>query len=98
MMQSDWKQKALCLKHPESGIWFSYKKDEVDRAKSICRKCPVRTECFLSMWNTGDFYGIYGGISEFDYLMATWKEVKSEKENNRTRSNRVLQGIMQEIR
>lgn len=98
MMQSDWKQKALCLNHPEGRIWFSYKKEESDRAKSICKKCPVRSECFLSMWDTGDFYGVYGGVSEFDYLTSTWKEAKSEKENNRTRSSGVLKRILQEIR
>lgn len=97
-MPSDWKAQALCLDHPERLIWFSYKKEEVDRAVKICKKCPVRTDCFISSWDTGDHYGVNGAISEFEYLMLTWKEVDSEKQNNRTRSSRVLKGILQEIR
>lgn len=50
------------------------------------------------MWNTGDFYGINGGVSEFDYMMMTWKEATSEKQNNRARTDRVLKGILQGIR
>jgi hypothetical protein len=96
-MKNNWKDKALCLGHPESNIWFSYKKSDIDRAKSICKKCPVRVECFMSAWESGDFYGVYGGVSEFEYLSMTWKEVENEKQNNRTRSNRVLKGILQEI-
>lgn len=97
-MQSNWKDLALCLDHPENNIWFSYKKDEIDRAKAICKECPVRVECFMNMWNTGDFYGVNGGISEFEYLQLTWKEVSSEKSNNRSRASGVLKGILQKIR
>ena len=97
-MLSNWKEKSLCFNHPEIDIWFSYKKQDVDRAKDICGKCPVRIECFMSMWNTGDFYGINGGISELDYMMMTWKEATSEKQNNRTRTDRVLKAILQGLR
>ena len=96
-MQSNWKEKALCHNHPESNIWFSYKKAEIDRAIKICKKCPVRTECFVTMWNTGEFYGISGGISEFDYLNITWKEAKSERQSNRTRTDKLLATILQEF-
>jgi hypothetical protein len=96
-MKNNWKEKALCLGHPEGNIWFSYKKSDIDRAKSICKKCPVRVDCFMSAWESGDFYGVYGSVSEFEYLSMTWKEVGNEKQNNRTRSDRVLKGILQEI-
>jgi hypothetical protein len=98
MMQSNWKEKALCYNHPELSIWFSYKKEDADRAQSVCKKCPVRVECFMSMWNTGDFYGINGGVSEFEYLSMTWKEATNEKQSNRTRADRVLKGILQGLR
>jgi hypothetical protein len=97
-MQSDWKESALCLDHENRNLWFSYKKEDVDSAKEICKKCTVRTECFVSMWNTGNFYGVNGGVSEFEYLQLTWKEVSSEKANNRTRASSVLKGILQKIR
>ena len=97
-MQSNWKEEALCFNHPELSIWFSYKIEDVDRAKNICKKCPVRVECFMSMWNTGDFYGIHGGATEFEYLSMTWKEATNEKQSNRTRSDRVLKTIVQGLR
>jgi hypothetical protein len=95
MMPSNWSSKALCVDHPESNIWFSYKKEDIDRAVSICKKCPVRTECFISVWNSGEFYGVYGGITEFEYLNLTWKEAKNEKQNNRSKTDRVLKTILQ---
>jgi hypothetical protein len=97
MMQNNWAKEALCFNHPERNIWFSYKKEDTDRAVNICKKCPVREKCFITAWNTGDFYGVYGGVTEFNYLNLTWKEAKSEKQNNRTRTDRVLKGILQEF-
>lgn len=94
-MQSSWKEKALCVNHPESNLWFSYKKDDINRAVSICSKCPVKKECFLSAWESDEFYGVYGGISEFEYLNITWKEAKNEKQNNRSRTDTILKTIMQ---
>jgi hypothetical protein len=49
------------------------------------------------MWNNEEYYGVSGGISEFNYLISTLKETSSEKQNNRTRADRVLKGILQEI-
>jgi WhiB family redox-sensing transcriptional regulator len=94
-MQSSWKEKALCSDTPESHIWFSYKKEEIDRAVEICKICPVRKQCFINAWSADEFYGVSGGITEYEYLTLTWKEAKSERQSNRSRTDKLLKKILQ---
>jgi hypothetical protein len=35
----------------------------VDRAKAICRRCDVQAECLAYALNTGEDYGVWGGMS-----------------------------------
>ncbi|WP_155929469.1 WhiB family transcriptional regulator [Mycolicibacterium sp. CBMA 234] len=34
------------------------------RAKQMCRGCPVRTECRTHALTIGEAYGVWGGLSE----------------------------------
>lgn len=94
---SNWKSKALCSRDIKQHTWWSYDKDDIAYAKQGCSRCPVRSECFLSAWQSDDFYGINGGITEFDFLLITWKEAKKESNVNWKRTDRDLQRIMREI-
>ena len=94
-MPSNWKEEALCSDRIDSHIWFSYKKEEIDKAVQICKKCPVRRQCFMNAWSSEEFYGIAGGITEYEYLTLTWKEAKSERQSNRSRSDKLLKKILQ---
>jgi WhiB family redox-sensing transcriptional regulator len=95
--KSDWKDYALCTSGYPVNYWFSNKKPEIDVAKSICAKCTVRLECFTTAWSDDSHYGVYGGVSEYEYLLLTWKEAKSESESNRDRTDKRLRKILQEI-
>ena len=90
----NWRKKALCAEDRNSIYWFSYKNEEVQYAKNVCKTCTVRKECLLSAWSEDTIYGINGGFSEFDILLATWKKVKKENDNNWNRTDRVLQKLL----
>lgn len=88
--------RALCQGDKNSSAWFSYQIEDIKYAKSVCSECELKTPCFLNGLEN-EFMGVNAGISEFEFLMKTWKEAKTENESNWTRSNKVLQGIVREI-
>jgi WhiB family redox-sensing transcriptional regulator len=64
----DWRDEAACTEHdPE--IFFPSGAtgpawQELERAKAICRRCPVRVDCLQWALDTGQAAGVWGGLSE----------------------------------
>jgi WhiB family redox-sensing transcriptional regulator len=69
----NWRTRAAC-RGPETALFFppatsERREDRVARerrAKSICRGCPVRTECLDHALRVGEMHGIWGGLNEFE--------------------------------
>jgi WhiB family redox-sensing transcriptional regulator len=67
----NWRLRAAC-RGPETALFFppanAERRDERDarerRAKSICRECPVRTQCLDHALHVGEMHGIWGGLNE----------------------------------
>jgi WhiB family redox-sensing transcriptional regulator len=65
MMTIDWSHKAACLVvDPE--LFFPISPEglghaEAERAKVVCRDCPVREPCLDYALSTGQAYGVWGG-------------------------------------
>ena len=57
----DWRNRAACLFH-DTELWFE-RKDyrKINRAKAICRACPVKDQCLEYALETRPEYGIFGG-------------------------------------
>lgn len=68
----DWRFEAACLTHdPE--LFFPIGDsgpavDQVERAKVVCRTCPVMQECLAWALETGQDFGVWGGMSEAERL------------------------------
>lgn len=65
---TDWRDRATCrAEDPELffpiGTTGSALK-QIDRAKSVCRHCPVRQECLGFALTTGQDEGIWGGLAD----------------------------------
>lgn len=64
----DWRQKAACLdEDPE--LFFPIGTtgpalEQVERAKQICRRCPVIEQCLEWALETNQDAGVWGGLSE----------------------------------
>lgn len=61
-----WKARAACApqrRHPSVGadLWFSRSTRQRRQAAEICRRCPVRAECFGFAVAEGLTDGIWGG-------------------------------------
>lgn len=68
-----WQVRAAC-RGPQSAIFFPpshfERKDEKEarenRAKGICRTCPVRTPCLEYALGIREPHGIWGGLNEVE--------------------------------
>ena len=47
------------LSDPE--LFFSEAKSDIERAKSLCAPCPVRSECLEGALSRGEPCGVWGG-------------------------------------
>lgn len=94
---SNWKFHAICASDPNGKAWMSYKKEDIDYAKAGCQKCSVRVPCFLAAWESEYFHGVNGGISEFEFMIKTWKKARKEQDDNWRRTDRDFQKILREI-
>lgn len=64
----DWRHNAVCREEdPElffpigdSGPAFL----QIEEAKSVCRRCPVREQCLQWALESGQNDGVWGGLSE----------------------------------
>ena len=97
MSPSNWKQFAVCTGDSRSFAWFSFKKEDIDYAKNGCAKCTARIPCFLNAWESEEYCGVNGGISEFEFLLSTWKEAKKVTDENWKRSDKDLQKFVRRV-
>lgn len=58
-----WQDRALCAEtDPE--IFFPEKGGSVRDPKRVCARCEVRAECLEYAMDTGQPYGVWGGLTE----------------------------------
>ena len=58
-----WAEDALCAQtDPE--LFFPDKGGTCAPARRVCARCPVRAECLQDALDTGERFGIRGGLSE----------------------------------
>jgi len=66
----DWRHEAACLEHdpdlffPSGATGPAWQ--ELERAKAVCRGCPVRMPCLQWALATGQESGVWGGLSEHE--------------------------------
>ena len=97
-MDSNWAQRALCKKDDKPYSWLSSNIDDINYAKNVCMRCPVRMECLYSaIYEKEEFIGVNGGYSEIEYLIRTWEEAGDEDESNWRKSDRLIQNLFREI-
>lgn len=75
---TDWRATAPCKADPE-GMFPGSLDHEIEHAKSYCRRCPAIERCLQWALDTGEEYGVWGGLSE--------------KERRRIRRRRAVRSI-----
>jgi WhiB family redox-sensing transcriptional regulator len=64
----DWRHVAAC-RDEDPELFFPIGNTgpallQIEEAKSVCRRCPVREECLQFALDTGQDAGVWGGLSE----------------------------------
>lgn len=65
---TDWRLRARCRDYP-GDLFFPLGTTgpaqlQAEEAKAVCRRCPVMAECLRWALQTGQEYGIWGGLTE----------------------------------
>ncbi|GAA3410255.1 WhiB family transcriptional regulator [Streptosporangium vulgare] len=62
-----WSRRSSCLSEdPELFFPVSYEgpgREQYERARAVCRRCPVRGRCLEYALNTQQMYGVWGGTT-----------------------------------
>lgn len=68
----DWQTRSAC-RGMESSVFFSpanergeSRRRREQRAKTVCRTCPVQDPCAAFAFRTGQAFGVWGGLTETD--------------------------------
>ncbi|MFF4975589.1 WhiB family transcriptional regulator [Streptomyces sp. NPDC001083] len=64
----NWRESAAC-RSVDPDLFFPIGSTgpalpQVEEAKAVCRRCPVRDECLCWALDTGQTIGVWGGTSE----------------------------------
>ena len=62
--QPEWYAEAACsgMTSGKNDPWYSQDEKQVEYAKSICRQCPVASECLAQTFQNNEHFGIWGGL------------------------------------
>lgn len=63
----DWRQQSAC-KDEDPELFFppgtgGPALTQIDEAKTVCRRCPVNSECLHDAMVSGSDFGVWGGMS-----------------------------------
>lgn len=63
LVPADWTADALCAES-DPDAWYPDAGSSGRQAKAICARCGVREDCLQQALDSGDRWGIWGGLSE----------------------------------
>ena len=52
---------VLPCRSTDDDLWFAESPDDAERAKALCRTCPVRGACLATALRRGEPWGVWGG-------------------------------------
>jgi WhiB family redox-sensing transcriptional regulator len=65
----NWRAKSRCKDDPERQFPGDKDPAGIERARAVCRLCPVADECLADALQRREPFGVWGGLSEFERRM-----------------------------
>lgn len=63
ILNDTWREDALC-RQTDPELYFPERGGSTQDAKDVCQICEVRTNCLDYALNTGQNFGVWGGLGE----------------------------------
>lgn len=83
MVDEEWKADAACTGMPVDLFFPSWgDHDSAEKAKKVCRECPVKYECGKYAYDTGSWDGIFGGMTSRERSNALRRARRNGKGGN----------------
>jgi WhiB family redox-sensing transcriptional regulator len=54
-------QALPCREADDADLWFAEAPADLERAKSLCARCPIKAECLAGALHRGEPWGVWGG-------------------------------------
>ena len=77
----NWRNQKNCIDVPIAIFYTGYPKDEL-KAKAICSECSVKWECLKEAIETGEEFGIWGGMNYTERVNYSLKASLRAKRSN----------------
>jgi hypothetical protein len=77
---------AHCV-NTDHKIFISHNSADIQAAKKICMKCPVKLPCMEQYF---DIACVAGGLSYYERLIGSWKAIKDINDSNWRQPNFLL--------
>ena len=58
-----WLDRAAC-QGLDTNLFFTERGESTAQVKAVCKACPVRVDCLNYALDTGQHFGVWGGVSE----------------------------------
>lgn len=76
----DWRHRAVC-RDEDPELFFPIGNSgpavaQTEEAKAVCRRCPVIEECLAYALETGENFGVWGGLGEEERRELRARELK----------------------
>lgn len=71
-----------CQDSENTDLWFAEQGDDVERAKALCRECPIRRECLDGAISRREPWGVWGGEVFIDGVIVARKRGRGRPRKN----------------
>lgn len=89
----DWRHRAIC-RDEDSELFFplggdnSYVEESAvhrelaEEAKTVCRRCPVVSDCLAWAFESGSGHGVFGGLTAYERRVLRRRNAKTRARSN----------------
>jgi WhiB family redox-sensing transcriptional regulator len=54
-------ERSLPCRQADPDLWFAVSPVDLERAKVLCRRCPIRRDCLAAALRRAEPWGVWGG-------------------------------------
>lgn len=75
-----------CQESQDGDLWFAERGEDVERAKTMCRQCPIKRECLDGAIARREPWGVWGGEVFIDGVIVARKRGRGRPRKDQSRS------------